>query len=346
MQGSRSTRTPAGYAACSRSPRVTVCVPTIGRAEYLRQTLESLAKQTYQDYEVLVLDNASPDDAQEVIRSFAKEDARTRILRTNQRVPMFVNFNRGIHAAVGEYVVFFHDDDVYLPAFIERQVEVLAKNPTVGFVGSNCYLIDEFGRAIGRRELIKRTEVWTGRRFIRTLIKRGRNVMSTQGITYRRSVLRSFGFNEAIPVLAGDFVVLMRMAETCDIGLIAELAWKNRIHGEAGSFIALSKAIPLRTELMRKYAAEYAVRWPNDKAFGQSLEKQLARSHLVWLLWGWISAKDESEAEACLKELIKLRCSIRLETVLRLMDRLVLSFGRRRAILTSLLRWIGNGVGA
>ena len=71
MQGPTSSETLPGYAGCWRSPLVTVCVPTIGRAAYLRQTLESLAEQTYQNYEVLVLDNASPDDARELLCSCA-----------------------------------------------------------------------------------------------------------------------------------------------------------------------------------------------------------------------------------------------------------------------------------
>lgn len=346
MQGPTSSETLPGYAAFSRSPLVTVCVPTIGRTEYLRQTLESLAQQTYQNYEVLVLDNASPDDTQALLHSYAKEDARVRILRTDHRIPAFSNFNRGIQATAGEYVVFFHDDDMYLPTFIQRELEMLVKNPSVGYVGSNCFLINQTGQVIGRRQLIKRTEVWTGRRFIRSLIKRGRNIMPTQGIMYRGRVLRSFGFDEALPILSGDFVVLMRMAETCDIALIAELLWGNRIHDEAGSFIALSKAIPVRTELMRNYCVEDRTRSPRDNAFVQTLEKQLERSHRLWLLWGWISATDEPEAEACLKELSKLQGNMGVEKVLRVIDRLGLSFGRRRANLASVVRRLGNAVGA
>ena len=90
-------------------PLVSICVPTIGRVEYLSAALQSLREQTYEHSEVIVLDNASGPEAQSVITGFVANNSNARILRVNERVPMFENFNRGIRAAVGKYVVFFHD---------------------------------------------------------------------------------------------------------------------------------------------------------------------------------------------------------------------------------------------
>lgn len=330
-----------------RTPLVTVCVPTIGRSGFLRHTLEALKAQTYQDYEVLVLDNACPEDARQLLDGFAKEDPRVRVLRADERIPVFANFNRGIRAAAGEYVVFFHDDDVYLPTFIESELELLVRNPSVGFVGSNCWLIDDAGRVTRRRRLIRRTEIWSGRSFIRALIQRGRNVMSTQGIMYRAKILRAVGFDETLPAHFGDFIVLMRMAEGWDVALIAELLWKNRVHAGAGSFaIPLSSAIPLRTRLLRDYCAEYRSRWPDGEKFVRSVEQRLSRVERLWLLWGWLSATNQREAEACIKELGRLQGGHRIGNMLRLVDRTALSFGRRRTIVASLLRRLGNAFGA
>lgn len=312
----------------------------------LHEVLKSIELQTYGNYEVLVLDNASPEDAREILRSFAENDARVRILRTDQRIPMFTNFNRGIRAASGEYVVFFHDDDIYLPNFIVKQLDMLQKNPSAGFVGSNYHLIDEAGHVIRRRELIVRTEVVSGRRFISSLVKRGRNIMPTPGIMYRRSVLESYGFDENLPIHWGDFVLLMRMAETCDVALIAEPLVHIRMHSDQGtSSIPLSEQIPLRTDVMRNYCTEYAMRRPDDKAFVRSLERQLSRSHRVGLLWGWMLAPGESEAAACLRELSKAQGNAKLVSILRRTSRLGLSPGRRRAFFAPLLRKLGTAVG-
>lgn len=330
-----------------RTPLVTVCVPTIGRSGFLRQTLGSLKAQTYQEYEVLVLDNACPEDARELLHGCAEEDPRVRVLRVDERIPVFANFNRGIQAAAGEYIVFFHDDDVYLPTFIESELELLVRNPSVGFVGSNCWLIDEAGRVTGRRRLIRRTEIWTGRSFIRSLMQRGRNVMPTQGIMHRAKILLAVGFDETLPAHFGDFIVLMRMAEGWDVALIAELLWMNRIHDGAGSFaMTPSSAIPLRTRLLRDYCAEYRSRWPEEEGFVRSVEQRLSRVERLGLLWGWISATNQREAEACIRVLGRLQGGQRLGNMLRLVDRMGLSFGRRRTIVASLLRRLGNAFGA
>src|SRR5689334_13001499 len=111
------------------APLVTVCVPTIGRTEYLPFTIDALRAQTRGDYEILVLDNASPPDAQAQLEAWAAREPRVRVLRVDPRIPMFANFNRGIAAARGKYVTFFHDDDVYRPRFLELLVGALEADP-------------------------------------------------------------------------------------------------------------------------------------------------------------------------------------------------------------------------
>lgn len=327
-------------------PLVTVCMPTIGRTPLLYEALKSLEAQSYSHYEALILDNASPPDAQEVLRGFAEMDARVRILRSDQQLPMFANFNRGIRDANGEFVVFFHDDDLYLPRLIETQLDMLRRHPSAGFAASNYYLIDQAGGVIRRRGLIARTEVLPGRRFIGDVVQRGRSRIATPGIMYRREVLEAYGFDEALPILFGDYVVLMRQAETCDVALIAEPLMHIRVHAAQGSgALPLSRAIPLRTAVLRDYCAGYAERWPDDTAFVRGLERGLERSRRLELLWGWVSAPDEGESEACLRELCGSQADARLAGLLRRLNRLGLSPGGRRTFFTPLLRRLGRAAG-
>src|SRR5690242_20731661 len=93
------------------APAVTICVPTIGRTATLAATLDSIRAQSFPDYEVLILDNASVAGAQDIIRRFANNDDRISVLRVDHRIPMFDNFQRGVDQARGRYVTFFHDDD-------------------------------------------------------------------------------------------------------------------------------------------------------------------------------------------------------------------------------------------
>jgi glycosyltransferase involved in cell wall biosynthesis len=336
----------ANVGALGAAPSITVCIPTIGRLEFLDKTLESLAHQTLQPTEILVLDNESPPKAYLRLREFADGDARVQLLRAEPRMPMFANFNRGIRAARGDYLVFFHDDDVYGRRFLERLVGFLQATPTAGFAGSNYYLIDAQGQVFGRRRLIKRTEVVPGRRFIADLIRSGRAAMPTPGIVFRRSALGPEGFDEQLPIYFGDFVVLMHMAERHDVILVEEPLLNVRLHASAGSVsapVSSSESVALRTALMDNYLTSFASRSPEDAAFVGELRRALRRSNRIGYVWGWVSARNDHDAAACLERLASSPDRA-LATTLQVLGRFPLGPGVRRAILTPILRRLGRSV--
>lgn len=283
----------------TRSPLVSVCVPTIGRTQYLEQTRRALAAQTLGDFELLILDNASPEPARVALEAWAQSEPRARILRVDPRIPMFPNFNRGISAARGKYVAICHDDDTYRPDFLAATVEMLERSATAGFSASNYDLIDEQGAVIEPRRLVRRKEVWPGRAYIDLLMRRAINPIPMSGIVYRRDALPE-GFDETIPINWGDFVLLMRIAERFDVAVHDEPLVQVRRHREQASSIPCSKSIPMRTEVLRSYVREYRSRWPGDQDFAARLERHVPRAHRLGLIWGWLSAKDESEATECL----------------------------------------------
>lgn len=327
-------------------PLVTICVPTIGRIQYFRQVLSSLTEQTHPRLEVLILDNASPPDAREMIEQFAAAHSATSILRVEERVPSFANFNRGIRAATGDYITFFHDDDLYAPRFVERYVEILERYPEVGFIGGNFDLIDAEGRRMRRQESFARTEVWPGARYIEEVFRTGRNPMPTPGMVFRRALLQRFDFDEQLPVNWGDFTIFMRMAEVASVAVTDEVLYAWRVHGQNGSNLPGSRSIPLRTEVLRGYLAEFRARHPDQSAFAARLEALLIRSHSTGLLWGWLSAPDDAEAEACRAALRGVSVSVRLMVdVLGLLERIGFSARRRQALLPAFRR-IGETLGA
>jgi glycosyltransferase involved in cell wall biosynthesis len=256
---------------------------------------------------------------------------------------MFANFNRGIDAATGDFIAFFHDDDVYLPQFIEHELDMLIANPTAGIVGSNYYLIDDTSRVIGMRRLVNKTEVIPGRDFIKGLVWRGRNVLGTPGIMYRRELLSACCFDESLSIHFGDGVVLMRLAELSDVALVDAPLLQVRIHPTAASaLLSASEAAVQRSRLLHAYTAEYAQRWPDDQAFVRSLQRAVRRSDRIALLWCWIAARDEAEAEECMSWFCKAPMARRLSTGLRLLNRLGFSPHVRHGTLAPLLRRFGR----
>lgn len=127
-------------------PKVTVAIPTYNRAHYLKEAIESVLNQTYTDYELLVVDNASTDNTEEVVKSF--NDKRIKYIKNETNIGMVNNWNKCIDLAQGEYLIIFHDDDIMKPELLEKEVEILEKDNNTVLVAANIDLIDKVGKTL------------------------------------------------------------------------------------------------------------------------------------------------------------------------------------------------------
>ena len=106
------------------TPKVSVIVPAYNAAEYLAECLQSLADQTMGDFEAIVVDDASTDSTPEIIRRFAADDSRFRLLSVSHGGVSRAR-NSGMDAARGEYICFVDADDRCLPTMFERMLDTL-----------------------------------------------------------------------------------------------------------------------------------------------------------------------------------------------------------------------------
>ena len=112
----------------TKDPKVSVIIPTYNRASLLPRAVNSVLAQTYSDYEIIVVDDCSPDNTQDVIAAFS--DPRIRSFRhvTNRRQSAAIN--TGIANARGEYIAFLDDDDEFTPTSLADRLAVFASSPT------------------------------------------------------------------------------------------------------------------------------------------------------------------------------------------------------------------------
>ncbi|MBD0726569.1 hypothetical protein B6A10_15455 [Flavobacterium sp. L1I52] len=133
------------------NPLVSVIVPTYNRTDYLKLTLESIKNQTFQDFEIIVIDDGTPNDNNLILCSTFEKIKYIKI--ENSGGPAKPR-NRGMKEAKGSYIAFVDDDDIWLPNKLEQQLAVLEQNPEFGLVHSCCEVIDENG--IKTNEIIGR----------------------------------------------------------------------------------------------------------------------------------------------------------------------------------------------
>jgi glycosyltransferase involved in cell wall biosynthesis len=116
-----------------KSPTVSFVIPCYNLAHLLRDCICSILSQSYRDFEVLVMDDCSPDNTKEVAQSFG--DSRVKYIRNDTNLGAIRNYNQGISLSSGKYVWLISADD-YLrtPDVLQRYVDVLSNNPRVGYV--------------------------------------------------------------------------------------------------------------------------------------------------------------------------------------------------------------------
>ena len=126
--------------------KLSVIIASYNHQDYIAQTLRSIEEQTFQDFEIIMVDDGSRDRTVEVARSV---HSRAQIFtQSNQGV--VAARNRGVDLAKGQYLCFVDSDDVVLPTRFEKQVALLDRDSELGLVFADAWIIDSAGQRIGR----------------------------------------------------------------------------------------------------------------------------------------------------------------------------------------------------
>lgn len=113
--------------------KVTVLMPTYNVAPYVKEAIESVLRQTYNDFELLVIDDCSTDGTLDVVRGIT--DSRIRIVKNEHNLGLADNLNRGLSLIHTDYVARMDGDDIAEPDWLEKEVAVLDNNPEIGVCG-------------------------------------------------------------------------------------------------------------------------------------------------------------------------------------------------------------------
>lgn len=236
-----TARTPA--------PRVSVILPTRNRADLLPRATSSVLGQTFQELELIVVDDASTDHTREVLAGLAEADPRVRTVHLPEPGGAAAARNRGIEQARGELVAFLDDDDEWLPSKTELQVAVLERTgPEVGAVYSPYYHV----RTAGEERLLGMVDV-SGGRARRALFQS--NFITMPSLMVRRGVVDAVGgLDERLPRLQ-DWDLWVRLAAVTELAFVPEPL--VRIHSTPGSITTQREPL---VEACRLLAAKVAAR--------------------------------------------------------------------------------------
>lgn len=122
---------------------VTLILPVRNSADTLEDCLESILNQTYQDIEIVAIDDKSKDNSYSILRRFRRKDKRLIISRNVKNYGLTVTLNRALKKARGSYIAFVNQKDVMTPDKIKRQIYYLKRHPKVVALGTQTILVDQ-----------------------------------------------------------------------------------------------------------------------------------------------------------------------------------------------------------
>jgi glycosyltransferase involved in cell wall biosynthesis len=123
-------------------PLVSICMPVYNGERFIRQALDSLLGQDYENFELIISDNASTDRTADICQEYLAKDKRIRYYRNKANLGSAKNFNIVFELSNGKYFMFAGDHDLWHSAFISRSISILEKEPEVVLVYSRTTFID------------------------------------------------------------------------------------------------------------------------------------------------------------------------------------------------------------
>jgi len=196
----------------SAAPTVSVCIPTYRGAAHIAETIESALAQTFADFELVIVDDASPDETGQIVARY--RDPRLRYVR-EQNAGVEENWNRCLRLARGRYFKLLPHDDLIAPDCLARQVAVLEADPEERLALVFCArrIIDGRSRALmTRRYSRRRRGVIAGREAVRNCIRSGANLLGEPGgVLFRTALARRVGAFDARLRLVTDLDYWVRL---------------------------------------------------------------------------------------------------------------------------------------
>ena len=129
------------------SPRVSIGMPVYNGADHVAKAIQAILSQTFEDFELVISDNASSDGTDQICRRYAALDPRIRYCRNDHNLGAAANYNRVFELARAEYFKWAAHDDLYAPEYLERCVAELDSSAAGGRAVLSPLQGDRLGRA-------------------------------------------------------------------------------------------------------------------------------------------------------------------------------------------------------
>ena len=268
----------------SGTPRVSICIPVFNCERFLREAICSALGQTYSQFELIILDNASTDGTAEVLADF--DDPRITVHRNETNIGAAGNWNRAVELASGEYIKLLCADDVLEPECLARQIAALDAAPSASLCSCRRTIVDEEGAAQMTRGWGGADRVVSSAEALREIVRTGTNLLGDpSAVLFRRDASVRAGEFRAEAGYAIDLDLWIRLLEVGDVAVIVAPLTRYRVSASSWSVSVDSSQAADAIAVLETAAA-----LPGSTASSTDLRLGVARARLNQVL-RWVFYK-------------------------------------------------------
>jgi len=266
--------------------KVSVCLLTYNRAEWLPQTVETILAQSLRDFELVISDNCSSDETEHLCHELETRDGRIRYYRNNTNLGMTGNYQAALERTIGEHVAYLHDDDLYHPDLLTKWADALDRYPSAAFVFNATEKIDFENQHVRYWFHHYPPLIQPGTILLDEMLTRWGSPVRGTVMVRRRCVDTAGPFDSKRFPNIGDVDMWMRLAGQFDVAYLREPLIRSRVRERghfAESWLVMEEQYQLhRLNIRRRYENE-------PYLMQEALEKLDRRRVLHWCrqLMGW-----------------------------------------------------------
>jgi glycosyltransferase involved in cell wall biosynthesis len=217
-------------------PTISVCIPVYNCEQYVSYAIESVLAQTFDDFELVLLNNASTDRTLKILQQYS--DPRIRIINNDANIGASGNWNKALAVARGKYIKILCADDLLYPLCLDKQVAVFEDpvNSAVSMVCCGRDVIDEQGHRKYRRSFPGLRSRVSGRLAVQRTIRAGANLLGEPSAVLFRSeiIARTGGFDGGMNYVI-DLDLWCRILAEGDLYIVREALCAFRVSSKAWS---------------------------------------------------------------------------------------------------------------
>ena len=225
-------------------PKVSLILSAYNAAGTLGETLSSLSTSTLDDWEAVIVNDASQDATGDILEEFSRKEHRVRLLHNDINLGLAASLNRAINASQSPYLARLDADDIQLPQRLKRQTTFLDAHSNVGILGMGAYTIDGTGRPLGYKPPVPTVAIsWA---------KLWRVAFIHPTVMMRRKLLdeHDFRYNEDFS-LAQDFELWSRILNVTQGANLSQPGIRYRVHAGQATKAKINHRLDLHRQVSR-----------------------------------------------------------------------------------------------